>query len=48
MTAKYKYPKRINLHKKLMDILNMRGWSEHMKAFAIKDLIQNSYRRRQK
>lgn len=46
--AKYRYPKRLDLHNKIMNILGMIAWSDHMKTFAIKDLIQNSYRRRQK
>ena len=44
--AKYKYPKRINLHNKIMNILGMIAWTDHMKTFAIKEIIQNNYRRR--
>lgn len=43
-----KYPKRINLHKRIMNIQGMIGWTDVMKTFAIKDLIQNFYRRRER
>lgn len=43
-----KYPKRLNLHNRIMRIQKMIGWTDHMKTFAIKELIQNNYRRRTK
>lgn len=43
------YPKtRIRVHKRVMAILGMIGWTDRMKAFAIQDLITNNYRRRRK
>lgn len=48
MKAKYRYPKRINLHQQILNIQQMVAWTDEMKTFAIKDLIQNNYRRRVK
>ena len=41
------YPKRIKLHDRIMGI-QVKPWTNNMKTFAIKDLIQNYYVRKER